>query len=105
MLKYFVGNIFLLRLKFDVNEFQQVFTKEQSVETLLAQHNCLILRIDPPMGWVKLHTDVEEGNQAVVGGLLRDSWGKWITGFMIKIGYCNTMEAEGWVISAQKVQF
>ena len=47
---------------------------------------------------VKLNTNAEVGNQSVVGGLLRDSWGKWITGFMIKIGYCNTMEAEGWAL-------
>ena len=47
---------------------------------------------------VKLNTNAEVVNQSVVGGLLRDSWGKWITGFMIKIGYCNTMEAEGWAL-------
>ena len=49
------------------------------------------------MGWVKLNPDAVVGNQ-FAGGLLRDSWGKWITGVLIKIGYCNTMKAEGWAL-------
>ena len=50
------------------------------------------------MGWVKLNIDAAVGNQFAAGGLLRDSWSKWILGFMIKIGYCNTIETEGWAL-------
>lgn len=50
----------------------------------------------PNTGWVKLNIDAAINLQAAGGELLRDNQGKWITGFIIKLGCCSVLEAECW---------
>ncbi|CAL1358711.1 unnamed protein product [Linum trigynum] len=53
----------------------------------------------PVEGWVKLNIDgASNGNpgMAGVGGVLRDSMGHWIVGFMAKIGEATAALAELW---------
>ena len=35
---------------------------------------------------------------AVGGGLIRDSWGNWVTGFTRKLGSANSFTAEVWTL-------
>ena len=55
----------------------------------------------PHHGWVKLNTDgCSKGmcSRAGGGGVIRDSQGRWISGFMIHIGACNAIGAELWAV-------
>lgn len=55
----------------------------------------------PPDGWYKLNTDgASKGNQGEAGrgGLIKDDSVSWISGFVLKIGYCSTYNAEVWSI-------
>ncbi|EEF31355.1 hypothetical protein RCOM_0755060 [Ricinus communis] len=49
----------------------------------------------PPVGWIKLNVDggVKDG-KAGATGLIRDSNGNWISGFVQFIGDCPVLEAE-----------
>jgi len=53
----------------------------------------------PPEGWIKLNSDGTcKGNNDVsgCGGLFRNSDGRWIKGYMKKIGSCDALHAEMW---------
>ncbi|KAF7818736.1 reverse transcriptase [Senna tora] len=55
----------------------------------------------PPVGWWKLNTDGScQGNQNLIGGggLIRDSNGNWIHGFIKFLGEGNSLLAELWAI-------
>ncbi|CAL1373626.1 unnamed protein product [Linum trigynum] len=55
----------------------------------------------PPRGWMKLNVDgASAGNPgcAGAGGLIRDDQGRWIAGFVAKIGEASTVLAELWAI-------
>ncbi|PNX66909.1 ribonuclease H, partial [Trifolium pratense] len=53
----------------------------------------------PQEGWVKLNCDgayKDTLELAGCGGLLRDSNGRWLTGYSRKIGTCDALSAEMW---------
>ncbi|GAU41583.1 hypothetical protein TSUD_271920 [Trifolium subterraneum] len=53
----------------------------------------------PQEGWVKLNCDgayKDTLELAGCGGLLRDSNGRWLTGYSRKIGTCDSLSAEMW---------
>ena len=55
----------------------------------------------PSLGWVKLNTDGSSlGNPGrdSGGGLIRDSNGKWMTGFCRNIGVASSIEVELWTL-------
>ena len=55
----------------------------------------------PPFGWHKLNTDgASLGNpgKAGGGGLIQDHQGKWIKGFMRRIGLVTSITAELWAL-------
>ena len=55
----------------------------------------------PPLGWYKLNSDgASMGNpgQAGGGGLIRDSQGQWVKGYMRKFGLATSVEAEFWAL-------
>ena len=55
----------------------------------------------PEQGWWKLNTDrswnATMGTTAS-GGLIRDSWGNWVTEFTRKLGNANSFTAEVWAL-------
>lgn len=75
-----------------------------------AMHSCIMqtakrrsadmLRwIPPTVGYVKLNFDgssIRECGIGGCGGLIRDSSGKWVTGYTKSLGYCNAYIAELW---------
>ena len=53
------------------------------------------------MGWYKLNSNgASMGNsgKAGGGGLIRDSQGKWVKGYMRKIGMATSVEAKFWAL-------
>ena len=53
----------------------------------------------PQVGWIKLNCDgacKENGDCSGCRGLLRDANGRWIKGFVRKIGACDALHAEMW---------
>ncbi|CAL1398877.1 unnamed protein product [Linum trigynum] len=55
----------------------------------------------PPRGWMKLNVDgASAGNPGIAGagGLIRDDQGRWIAGFVAKIGETSAALAELWAI-------
>ena len=55
----------------------------------------------PEKGWWKLNTDGSWNatlGSAAGGGLIRDSWGKWVAGFTRKLGSANSFTAEVWAL-------
>ena len=53
------------------------------------------------MGWYKLNFDgasMENPRKAGGGGLILDSQGKWVKGYMRKIGMATSVEAEFWAL-------
>ncbi|CAL1354334.1 unnamed protein product [Linum trigynum] len=55
----------------------------------------------PPLGWTKINVDgAANGDQgpAGAGGILRNTEGSWITGFVSKLGACSAVQAELWGI-------
>ncbi|GKV52575.1 hypothetical protein SLEP1_g59152 [Rubroshorea leprosula] len=53
----------------------------------------------PPLGWYKLNTDGALSHVtglATAGGLVRDSYGKWVQGFTVNIGHTSSFMAELW---------
>ena len=55
----------------------------------------------PEQGWWKLNTNGSWNaavGSAVGGGLIRDSWGNWVTGFTRKLGSANSFIAEVWTL-------
>lgn len=55
----------------------------------------------PPANWIKLNFDgCSKGNpgNAGGGGLFRNSFGDWISGFVVNIGSCTAAEAELWAV-------
>jgi len=55
----------------------------------------------PQEGWIKLNCDgacKENGDRSGCGGLLRDANGRWIKGFVRKIGACDALHAKMWGI-------
>ncbi|WCJ29423.1 LINE-1 retrotransposable element ORF2 protein [Euphorbia peplus] len=62
-------------------------------------HPRIISWICPDVGWVKLNTDgMSKGNPGIsgTGGLIRDSNGMWLCGFMCNLGICTALLAELW---------
>ncbi|KAK9988891.1 hypothetical protein SO802_029130 [Lithocarpus litseifolius] len=60
----------------------------------------LVCWYKPQEGWFKLNLDgASLGNpEKVGGGLIRDSYGRWIKGFMIYIGISTSIIAEFWAL-------
>lgn len=57
--------------------------------------------ITPPKDWVKLNTNgASQGNpgKAGGGGVIRDSFGKWVKGFSRSIGVATSVMVECWAI-------
>ncbi|CAL1387602.1 unnamed protein product [Linum trigynum] len=55
----------------------------------------------PRSGWLKLNVDgASEGNSGLAGagGIIRDECGKWVAGFVAKIGEALAALAELWAI-------
>nr|POE96986.1 putative ribonuclease h protein [Quercus suber] len=55
----------------------------------------------PPEGWFKLNTDGASGgnpSKAGAGGLIRDSSGHWVKGFVRSIGFATSVTAEFWAL-------
>ncbi|XP_031116716.1 uncharacterized protein LOC116020380 [Ipomoea triloba] len=55
----------------------------------------------PPEDWYKMNIDGScnlRNNSAGCGGLIRDSRGLWISGYMHKIGSCSARGAEAWAL-------
>ncbi|GLT45320.1 hypothetical protein SLA2020_191580 [Shorea laevis] len=55
----------------------------------------------PPSSWFKLNTDgstIGNPGYAGCGGLIRDSQGQWVVGFMRNIGHTTSLAAELWAI-------
>ncbi|GMI86798.1 hypothetical protein HRI_002349100 [Hibiscus trionum] len=53
----------------------------------------------PPEGWVKLNADGSvygQHKEAAIGGVVRDSLGRWLFGFARRIGVCSVLMAELW---------
>ena len=53
------------------------------------------------MGWYKLNFDgasIGNPGKAGGGGLIRDSQGKWVKGYMRKIGMATSVEAKFWAL-------
>lgn len=51
----------------------------------------------PPLGYVKLNSDgAMAGNPGIPGsgGFVRDDLGRWILGFMRKVGWTTSVKAE-----------
>ena len=51
----------------------------------------------PPHDWCKINVDgafKARKGIAADDGLLRDSYGKWIVGFVTNLGHCSTMVVE-----------
>lgn len=51
--------------------------------------------------FIKLNTDrsvYQEGRSAPAGGVLRNSNGAWLLGFMANLGWCDIISAEFWAI-------
>ena len=61
--------------------------------------NFLLGWTPPPLGFFKLNTDgLAQGNLgfACAGGLIRDSAGSWIRGFLHSIGFTTSLAVELW---------
>ncbi|KAF7842178.1 ribonuclease H [Senna tora] len=55
----------------------------------------------PSLGWVKVNSDgavCQNSKMSSCGGLLRDTTGKWICGFVANLGLSNVLSAELWGI-------
>jgi ribonuclease HI len=53
----------------------------------------------PPEGWIKLNSDGAckgIGEYSGCGGLFRDTEGRWLKGYIRKIGVCDALHAEMW---------
>lgn len=53
----------------------------------------------PPKGWIKLNSDGAckgIGEYSGCGGLFRDTGGRWLKGYIRKIGVCDALHAEMW---------
>ena len=53
------------------------------------------------MGWYKLNSDgasIGNPGKAGGGGLICDSQGKWVKGYMRKIGMATSVEAKFWAL-------
>ncbi|GLT55461.1 hypothetical protein SLA2020_285800 [Shorea laevis] len=68
---------------------------------LLLNKSLRIISWTTPMNWVKLNTDestIGNPGRAGRGGLLWDSQGHWIVGFVRNIGITTALAAELWAI-------
>ncbi|GLT78375.1 hypothetical protein SLA2020_499130 [Shorea laevis] len=55
----------------------------------------------PPSGFIKLNTDsfaLSNPSQSSAGGVFRDEFGNWISGFSQKVGLSTSLSAEMWAI-------
>ena len=87
------------------NKCEEIFNSQ---EVLLPLPLANIRRLGKEIKWyppdggvVKLNIDVVCKGPfylAAAGGVLKDSNGKWLSGFMFKIGNCTPVEAELWAI-------
>lgn len=61
----------------------------------------LVRWIKPPMDWLKLNTNQASlgiPGKAGGGGVIRDSFRKWVKGFSRSIGVATSVMAECWAI-------
>lgn len=70
------------------NEFQHELHLLLTLKTTKSKGDSsrIVNWIPPDTGWIKVNIDAAMGQHAAAGGLLRDSQGKWMTGFMTKRG-------------------
>ncbi|XP_061350360.1 uncharacterized protein LOC133295534 [Gastrolobium bilobum] len=69
--------------------------------SFLPQPRCRVKWKPPPSGWWKLNVDAalrRNPCQAACGGLIRDEYGNWVSGFVYNIGSCDPLTAEFWGI-------
>ncbi|KAK8519707.1 hypothetical protein V6N11_064858 [Hibiscus sabdariffa] len=69
----------------------------QSGQAHDATRHCKVQWISPPLGWVKVNSDVAQarGNRYMsVSGLMRDKNGQWLGGFGKFLRICSVFEAE-----------
>lgn len=78
-----------------VREIVSAWEKSEERKT---KHCIISIRWMPPLeGWVKLNTDgASKGNPGDGGseGMVQDSTGSWIVGFMFHIGHYTAFTAE-----------
>ena len=71
-------------------------------QMLVLEKNLIQVRCKlPSPGWFKLNTDGSTlgcPGSAGRGGLIRDDHGRWVKGFIKKIGKVSSLEAELWAI-------
>lgn len=83
-----------------VNQSLDAFKVQQ--KTLLHNNGSILKFISwkpPKENWWKLNTDgSSKGNPGLAGGggVIRDSLGRWCSGFVINIGICSAADAELW---------
>jgi len=81
-------------------EIAQAFNKEHSFMRHHTSRSTTVSHIQwtpPPERWYKLNVDgASKGNPgaAGAGGIIRDQFGNWITGFTLNLGYCTSVKAE-----------
>lgn len=91
---------YLLALTRDLaHDICVVFCKKCSMQAGLEQYSILGCQKweKPKNSWVKLNTDVSvfrDKNQAAIGGMVKDSSGKWVWGFSGSIGSANSDTTE-----------
>ncbi|XP_038997116.1 uncharacterized protein LOC120121905 [Hibiscus syriacus] len=94
-----------LQVKEQDNQFTSLEFKRDLEKSLsnahkrMVQDPCLIKWKKPPEGVWILNTDGVyklNSGMAAVGGLIRDSNGDWIAGFMLRLGRVNSSIAEIW---------
>lgn len=87
-------------IKSQTEETAKAFTRARSIRALPESNSWIKLCwTPPPEGYAKINVDGSVGiedNRASCGGVLRDSSGEWIQGFLYSIGNCSPFEAEAW---------
>ena len=79
-----------------MQEVHQAFANQKlsMVDTRGITKTVLISWNPPTHNWIKLNTDgCSKGNPGIAGGggVIRDSLGRWLGGFLVHIGTCDAL--------------
>lgn len=82
-----------------LSSLEQAFPLATAIKNVSLQ--LLVICKSPSVGWLKLNIDASikhKPSSVAIGGLILNESGRWSNGFYGRIGTCNLLSAEFWVL-------